>query len=50
MSNCKEIAEDPHGKKVILYMLAPRDPGHFHPDIVKLLERGDGNPVRLATH
>lgn len=45
MTNCKELSEDTHGKKVIMYMLSPRNPSHFHPDIVKLLEKGDDNPT-----
>ncbi|XP_021236021.1 pumilio homolog 3 isoform X2 [Numida meleagris] len=32
-----------HGKKVLLYLLSPRDPAHFVPEIITLLQQGDGN-------
>ena len=41
-----EVAEDQYGRKVLLYLLSPRDPLHFHPDIVKVLQKGDGNSTR----
>ena len=40
------ILDNPHGRKVAVYLLSPRDPGHCHPDIVKVLTQGDGNPTR----
>jgi len=39
------ILDNPHGRKVAVYLLSPRDPGHCHPDIVKVLTQGDGNPT-----
>ncbi|XP_065146271.1 pumilio homolog 3 isoform X2 [Paramisgurnus dabryanus] len=38
-----EIISNKHGKKVLLYLLSPRDPAHLLPEIVKVLEKGDGN-------
>ena len=46
MKHIGEVAEDNFGRKVLLYLLAPRDPLHFHPDIVKILQKGDSNPNR----
>ncbi|KAK3606156.1 hypothetical protein CHS0354_010789 [Potamilus streckersoni] len=34
---------DQYGRKVLLYALCPRDPLHFHPDIVRVLQEGDKN-------
>ncbi|KAL3869283.1 hypothetical protein ACJMK2_041986 [Sinanodonta woodiana] len=34
---------DQYGRKVLLYALSPRDPLHFHPDIVRVLQEGDKN-------
>lgn len=45
----KTIADlpfDPHGKKVLLFLMAPRDPLYFHPDVIKILAQGDGNSTR----
>ncbi|KAK3766895.1 hypothetical protein RRG08_040418 [Elysia crispata] len=33
------------GKKVLLYLLNPRDPVHFNPDIQHVLQEGDHNPT-----
>nr|XP_055065120.1 pumilio homolog 3 [Misgurnus anguillicaudatus]XP_055065121.1 pumilio homolog 3 [Misgurnus anguillicaudatus] len=38
-----EIISNKHGKKVLLYLLSPRDPAHLLPEIVRVLEKGDGN-------
>ncbi|XP_032426142.1 pumilio homolog 3 isoform X1 [Xiphophorus hellerii] len=43
LSVLPEVLGNKHGKKVLLYLLRPRDPTHMLPDIVKLLEQGDGN-------
>ena len=48
LSNVHEIAMDQYGRKVLLYLLRPRDPHHFHPDVVKILQQGDNNPHRSA--
>nr|XP_013801042.1 PREDICTED: pumilio domain-containing protein KIAA0020 homolog [Apteryx mantelli mantelli] len=37
------IINNKHGKKVLLYLLSPRDPAHFVPEIITLLQQGDGN-------
>ena len=34
-----------HGRKIYLYLISPRDPKYFHPDITKVLKIGDGNPT-----
>ncbi|XP_069481839.1 pumilio homolog 3 isoform X2 [Ambystoma mexicanum] len=37
------IINNKYGKKVLLYLLNPRNPAHFLPEIVKVLQQGDGN-------
>uniref|UniRef100_A0A8C0BAV0 Pumilio RNA binding family member 3 n=1 Tax=Buteo japonicus TaxID=224669 RepID=A0A8C0BAV0_9AVES len=37
------IIKNKYGKKVLLYLLSPRDPAHFVPEIIMLLQQGDGN-------
>uniref|UniRef100_A0A452IEJ6 Pumilio homolog 3 n=1 Tax=Gopherus agassizii TaxID=38772 RepID=A0A452IEJ6_9SAUR len=37
------IINNKYGRKVLLYLLSPRDPAHFLPEIVKILQQGDGN-------
>ncbi|KAM6329463.1 pumilio homolog 3 isoform 4-T10 [Alca torda] len=37
------IVNNKYGKKVLLYLLSPRDPAHFVPEIITLLQQGDGN-------
>ena len=59
------IAADRHGKKVdsipaicdlkrrlqvLLYLLAPRSPKYFHPDVVALLAQSNNNPNRHVHH
>ena len=46
MQSASELANDQYGRKVLLYLLCPRNPTHFHPNIVKQLEVGDNNPNR----
>ena len=29
-----------------MYLLDPRSPAHFHPKVVELLKKGDGNSIR----
>ncbi|KAM4532913.1 pumilio homolog 3 [Fundulus diaphanus] len=43
LSSLPEVIGNKHGKKVLLYLLSPRDPAHMLPEIVKELEQGDGN-------
>uniref|UniRef100_A0A3B3XJ27 PUM-HD domain-containing protein n=1 Tax=Poecilia mexicana TaxID=48701 RepID=A0A3B3XJ27_9TELE len=43
LSVLPEVLGNKHGKKVLLYLLSPRNPNHMLPDIVKQLEQGDGN-------
>ncbi|XP_054467942.1 pumilio homolog 3 [Anoplopoma fimbria] len=38
-----EVIGNKYGKKVLLYLLSPRDPAHLLPEIIKVLEKGDGN-------
>ncbi|KAI0231313.1 pumilio RNA binding family member 3 [Lamellibrachia satsuma] len=38
-----DLAQDGHGRKVLYYLLCGRHPLHFHPDIIKVLQQGDGN-------
>ncbi|XP_053150234.1 pumilio homolog 3 isoform X2 [Hemicordylus capensis] len=37
------IVDNKYGRKVILYLLSPRDPAYFSPAIIKILQQGDGN-------
>jgi len=48
MKSIDDLARDSFGRKVLLYLLAPRDPLHFHPDIVNILQQGDANTNRLV--
>lgn len=43
LKTLKEVAMDTYGRKVLLYLLSPRDPMHFHPDVVKVMQEGDTN-------
>ncbi|KAM9840997.1 pumilio homolog 3 isoform 2-T2 [Aulostomus maculatus] len=43
LSSLDEVISNKYGKKVLLYLLSPRDPAHLLPEIIKVLERGDGN-------
>ncbi|XP_038067463.1 pumilio homolog 3-like isoform X2 [Patiria miniata] len=45
MKSISEIAEDPYGRKVLLYLLSARNSTHFHPQVVQILQKGDGNPT-----
>jgi pumilio family protein 6 len=47
LKSVDDIADDQFGRKVIYYLLAPRDPHHFHPDIINIVTEGDGNPSRF---
>uniref|UniRef100_A0A803TYL8 Pumilio homolog 3 n=1 Tax=Anolis carolinensis TaxID=28377 RepID=A0A803TYL8_ANOCA len=37
------IANNKYGRKVLLYLLSPRDSTYFSPAIIKILQQGDGN-------
>lgn len=39
----KEIVFHEHGRKVVLYLLAGRDPKYTHPQVTTILMQGDGN-------
>lgn len=41
-----ELSQNIHGKKVLIYLLSPRDPHYIHPDIINILKTGDGNETR----
>ncbi|XP_028274268.1 pumilio homolog 3 [Parambassis ranga] len=43
LSSLDEVINNKYGKKVLLYLLTPRDPAHLLPEIIKVLEQGDGN-------
>ncbi|XP_015704409.1 pumilio homolog 3 [Coturnix japonica] len=42
-ASLSSLISNKHGKKVLLYLLSPRDPAHFVPEIITLLKQGDGN-------
>ena len=46
MKSLSDLVFDKYGRKVLLYLLNPRDPIHFCPDIVQVLQQGDTNPHR----
>jgi len=41
MSNFDEIINDPHGKKVLMYLIAPRNTKHLQYDLVQLMKTSD---------
>ncbi|XP_075829888.1 pumilio homolog 3 isoform X1 [Microtus pennsylvanicus] len=43
ISSLPSIVNDKYGRKVLLYLLSPRDPAHTVPEIIELLQKGDGN-------
>lgn len=43
LSSLDEVISNKYGKKVLLYLLSPRDPAHLLPEIIKVLQGGDGN-------
>ena len=48
LKSMNEVAANQHGRKVLLYLLHPRDTHHFHPDIIRILQEGDMNPNRYS--
>lgn len=45
MKNVDQLASDKFGRKVLLYLLKPRDPHNFTPDLIGILRHGDANPL-----
>lgn len=45
MKNVEQLANDKYGRKVLLYLLKPRDPHNFTPDFIRILQQGDSNPL-----
>lgn len=43
LSSLSEVLGNKYGKKVMAYLLTPRDHAHLVPEIIQLLQRGDGN-------
>ncbi|KAL7988699.1 hypothetical protein Chor_007618 [Crotalus horridus] len=41
--NLATVINNKYGRKVLLYLLSPRDPTYFSPAIIKILQQGDGN-------
>ena len=48
MTNIAEIVPSEHGRKVLHYLMSPRDTVYFHPALVATLAEGDGNATRSA--
>ncbi|XP_032069833.1 pumilio homolog 3 isoform X1 [Thamnophis elegans] len=42
-SNLAAVINNKYGRKVLLYLLSPRDPTYFSPAIIKILQQGDEN-------
>ncbi|KAJ8287084.1 hypothetical protein GJAV_G00047480 [Gymnothorax javanicus] len=43
VASLSEVISNKYGKKVLLYLLSPRDPAHILPEIIQVLQKGDGN-------
>ncbi|KAK7896051.1 hypothetical protein WMY93_021376 [Mugilogobius chulae] len=43
LSSLSEVLGNKYGKKVMAYLLNPRDPAHLLPETIQLLQKGDGN-------
>lgn len=43
ISSLTNIINDKYGRKVLLYLLSPRDPAHIVREIIEVLQKGDGN-------
>ncbi|KAL1766980.1 pumilio domain-containing protein KIAA0020-like isoform X1 [Sigmodon hispidus] len=43
ISSLPSIVNDKYGRKVLLYLLSPRDPAYTVPEIIELLQKGNGN-------
>ncbi|XP_023614193.1 pumilio homolog 3 isoform X2 [Myotis lucifugus] len=43
ISSLSNILNDKYGRKVLLYLLSPRDPAHTVREIIEVLQKGDGN-------
>ncbi|XP_030049679.1 pumilio homolog 3 [Microcaecilia unicolor] len=43
ISNLSTLVSNKYGRKVLLYLLSPRDPAYFVPEIIKVLQQGDKN-------
>ena len=46
MSSFDEIINDPHGKKVLMYLIAPRNTKHLQYDLVQLMKTSDALNTR----
>ncbi|XP_020313368.1 pumilio homolog 3 isoform X2 [Oncorhynchus kisutch] len=43
LASLSDVITNKNGKKVLLYLLSPRDHAHLLPEIIQVLEKGDGN-------
>ncbi|XP_072309956.1 pumilio homolog 3 [Eucyclogobius newberryi] len=43
LTSLDEVLGNKYGKKVMAYLLNPRDPAHLLPETIQLLQKGDGN-------
>lgn len=50
MSNFDEIINDPHGKKVLMYLVAPRNTKHLQYDLVQLMKTSDALNTRYVSN
>jgi hypothetical protein len=41
MSSFDEVINDGHGKKVLMYLVAPRNTKHLQYDLVQLMKKSD---------
>jgi hypothetical protein len=47
MSSFEEIINDPQGKKVLMYLIAPRNTKHLQYDLVQLMKTSDALNTRF---
>ncbi|CAL9683265.1 unnamed protein product [Knipowitschia caucasica] len=43
LASLNDVLGNKYGKKVMAYLLNPRDPAHLLPETIQLLQKGDGN-------
>ncbi|XP_071536925.1 pumilio homolog 3 [Panulirus ornatus] len=47
MEELSQLVGSDYGLRVVRFLVAPRDPTFFHPDILAVLAQGDGNAISL---
>lgn len=47
VADLEELCDNHFGRRVLLYLLSPRNPQHFSSQFISILSPGDANPHRL---